>query len=384
MELRHYFKVVLRGWWLILPALLIAVSSALVFTYSQTPIYRTAATFVVSPSSAFSDVSEVIRGLDTLTKRDSILATYAHIATSDTIVKQVGREMGLDVEQRENLSVSSELVPPTNIIKIIVESDDPALAQTCADLVGQRTIEYINDLDEVYDMQPLDLAFTPLLPSKPNKVQTVMLATILGSIVGIAVAFLLEYLRSSGEAIADVSIIDSDTGIYNRHYFLQRLGGELSRAKRHRYPLSLALMNVERLDVIKDMHLPRLRNEALRRVGIFLKQYLREEDLVARFEGDTFAILLPDTSGPDAERLINKLHTRMEWSIFELEEASVKLNLSATSGVVAYEFSGTGRDELVARAEKALQHANDNGYGKVRLLEDNEEIDVRQNEPATE
>jgi diguanylate cyclase (GGDEF)-like protein len=377
-------QVVLRGWWLILPALLIAVSSALVFTYSQTPIYRTSATFVVSPGSSFDSVSEVIRSLDTLTKRDSILATYAHIAASNVILKAVYQELELSAEQKENLSVSSELVPPTNIIKVIVESDDPVLAQTCATLVGQKTIEYIDNLEEAYDMKPLDSAFVPVSPSKPDKMQNIMLAVILGSVAGIASVFVLEYLRSSGEAIADVTIMDRDIGIYNRHYLLQRLGAELSRAKRHRYPLSLALMNVERLDVIKDMHLPRLRNEALRRVGIFLKQYLREEDLVARFEGDTFAVLLPDTSGPDAERLLNKLHTRMEWSIFELEEAGVKLNLSATSGVVAYDFNGTGRDELVARAKKALQRASDNGYGKVCLLEDSEGMDVRQSEPAIE
>ncbi len=384
MELKHYFQVVLRGWWLILPALLIAVSSALVFTYSQTPIYRTTATFVISPSAVFSDVSEVVRGLDTLTKRDSILATYAHIASSDTIVKQVSREMELDAEQKRNLNVSSELVPPTNIIKIIVESDDPAIAKACADLVGQRTIEYINGLDEVYDMKPLDPAYTPPSPSKPDKVQNIVLALVLGTAVGVVAAFLSEYLRSSGETIADVSIIDGDTGIYNRHYLLQRLSVELSRAKRHRYPLSLALMNVERLDVIKDMHLPRLRNEALRRMGIFLKQYLREEDLVARFEGDTFAILLPDTSGPDAKQLIKKLHIRIEWSIFELEEAGVKLNLTATSGVVAYKFNGAGREEFLASAERTLQHARDIGYNQVYLHEDKEEIGARQNDPATE
>ena len=105
---------------------------------------------------------------------------------------------------------------------------------------------------------------------------------------------------------------------------------------------------------------------------------------MARFEGDTFTILLPDTSGPDAEQLIKKLHTRMEWSVFELEEADVKLNLSATSGVAAYDFNGTSRDELVARAEKALQRARENGYNEIYLFESDEEIGVNQDEPATE
>ena len=80
-------------------------------------------------------------------------------------------------------------------------------------------------------------------------------------------------------------------------------------------------MSIERLDMIGDSR-PDLRSEALRRVGLFLKQYLREEDLVARFKGDTFALLFLDTSGPDAEQILKKLQTRMEWSVFELEEVN--------------------------------------------------------------
>ncbi len=368
MELEHYLKVVLKGWWLILPALLISVSSALVFTYSQTPIYRTVATFVVSPGSSFGNVDDVIRGLDTLTKRDSILATYAHIAVSDTIVKTVYAKMDLTTEQRRNLEVSSELVSPTNILKIIVESDDPAIAKTCADMVGQETIEYIDNLGEVYDMKPLDPAYTPPSPSKPDQVQNLVLAVILGAGVGVGLVFVREYLSSSREGIVGATFTDEDTGIYNRHYFLQRLGEELSRAKRHTYPLSMALMKVDRLDVIKDMRLPHLRNSVLRRVALFLKQYLREEDLVARFEGDTFALLFPDTPGTDAEQILEKLHTRMEWSIFELEQVGMKLNLTATSSVVTYNFNGVEREELVARAESTLQSVNSHGYGKVYLF----------------
>ncbi len=361
MAIRHYVQILLKGWWLIVPALLLSMTSALIFTYSQTPIYRTEATFVISPSSSFGTVDQVIRGLDTLTQRDSILATYAHIAASDIVVKTVYQEMGLAPEQRTNLKVTSELVSPTNIIKIIVESDDPAMAKACASLVGQRAVEYIKNLGEIYDMRLLDPPYTPTSPSKPDKIQNMMLAVVLGLIVGIVGAFLLEYLRTPAGAITGVTIIDGATGIYNRHYFVQRFGEELSRAKRHQFPLSLTLINIDRLDLIKDMQLPRLRNEALRQIGIFLKQHLREEDLVARFEDDTFAVLFPDTPGPDAERVLQKLKKRLEWSIFELDGGSLKLNLAASIGVVAYDLNGTGRDELLDRAKKALQYASSNG-----------------------
>lgn len=390
MELRNYIRVILRGWWLVLSALLISVASGLVFTYSQTPIYRSTATFVVSPSSSLGEFNDFMRSLDSLSKRDGVMATYVEIAQSNAILNAVYKEMELTQAQLEYLDVSSDLIPSTNIVKITAESDDPLIAKTVADVVGQKSIEYVGNLYEAYDMKPLDLANAPKSPSKPQKVQNLLVAAILGLSVGVGSAFLLENLRSSGETIAGVNILDADTGIYNRYYFLQRLGEELSRAKRSRSPLSLALMNIERLDAIGGMHLPRLRNEALRRAAFFLRQHMRGEDLVARFEGDKLALLLPDTPGSDAKQILEYLQTRLAWNIFDLKDSGLKLNLVATSGVAAYCFNGTGRDELLSNAEKALQRASENGSGKVCLFNDNsddvanEEMDTEQYEPTTE
>jgi diguanylate cyclase (GGDEF)-like protein len=351
-----------------------------VFTYNQTPIYRTSATFIVSPSDSLSELKDVFTGLNMLSKRDGIMMTYTEIATSRTILDAVYKEMGLTKEQLEYLNVSSEMVPSTNIIRITVESNDPLIAKDCANLIGQETIKYVGNLYEAYGMKLLDPAYIPRLPSKPKKAQNLILAAILGSLLGGGLAFLAEYLRSPKVSIASVNIIDSATGVYNRYYFLQRLGEELSRAKRHRYPLSLGLMSIERLDTIGDMRFPQLRNEILRRVAFYIKQYLREEDIMARFEGEKFAFLLPDTDGQSAQEILKKLQTRIEWNVFELEESDIKLNLTSVCGVAAYDLNGSGRDELLSEAETALQRAGvSNGYSKICL---SEQKDSRQDEPT--
>jgi diguanylate cyclase (GGDEF)-like protein len=356
----------------------------LVITFAQMPIYHTEATFVVSPNASFSNPSGVLSGLNSLSKRDGVMSTYVEIASSATVLNAVHKELELTKVQREYLQVSSELIPSTNIVKISVESHDPALAKEVTDSVGRQTTAYVQNLYEIYDMKPLDPAYVPQSPSKPDKMRNFLLAAVLGSVVGVGSAFLLDNLRSPQEAITGITIIDGDTGLYNRMYFLQRMGEELSRARRQHYPLSLALVNIEHLDVIPDMRLPRLRNEVLRRVGVFLKRRLRAEDLAARLEGDTFALLLPDTSGPDAEQILEKLQTRMEWSIFELEESGVKLNLTFTSGVAAYNFNGTGREEFLALAQKTLQRARGDGYGKVCLFDDGEGIGEQRNESTVD
>jgi len=370
MELKRYLQIIWKGWWLILPAILVSVSVGLVITYTQPQIYRTEATFIVSPAASFSTPNDVLRGLNSLSQREGVMSTYVEIATSSTIRNAVYQELNLTESQRKHLSIGSELIPSTNLIKISVSSNDPKLAKEVVDTVGQQTIDYVKGLYEIYDMKLLDPAYVPRSPSKPQKVENLVLAALLGAVVGVGSAFLLDYLRSSEEVATGLNILDPDTGIYNRYYFLQRLSEELSRARRHERPLSLALMSVENLDVTPGM-VPRLKNEALRRVGIFLKQYLRNEDLVARYEGDTFALLFPDTTGPDAEQMLKSLHTRMEWSIFELD-GGVKLNLTPNSGVVAYDLNGTGRDKLVSKLVDTLQRAREEGYGKVYLLQKDE------------
>ena len=373
MELRNYIRILAKGWWLIVPAFIIAVVTGLVLTFSQPSIYRTSATFVVSPSKSLGEFNEFMRSLDSLSRRDGAMATYVEIANSNTILDSVFKDMGLTEDRVKRMRFNAQLIPSTNIIKVTVESDSPELARIAANTVGQKTIEYVGTLYEAYDMKPLDTAITPEMPAKPDRVKNLVLAAILGLSVGVGAAFVLEYLRLSKDSVAHMSIIDGDTGVYNSYYFMQRLGEEISRANRHGYPLSLGLMNIERLDITVDKRLPHLRNEALRQVGFFLKRNVREEDLVARIDGTRFAILLPDTYGLDAKQILEELQSRLEWNIFELEQRGLKLNLAATSGVAGYTLNGGGRDELVSKAEIALLRADENGYNGICLYDDSKE-----------
>jgi diguanylate cyclase (GGDEF)-like protein len=386
MELRKLMQVILRGWWLVVSALLVTVTSGLVFTYTRTPIYESTATFVVSPSRSLTEFSEFMRIVDSLSKREGVMTTYVTIVTSKTVLDASYEELELTQDQIDNLKVKSELIPSTNVIKITVESDNPLTAKTVADLVGQKTSEYIRNLYEPYDMKPLDPAFVPEEPTKPEKVENLILAAMLGLLVGVGSAFWLDHLRSSAETVANVNIMDADIGVYNQHYFLKRLGEELSRAKRHQHPFSLALMKIEDLEMISNMHLPHQRIDTLRRVALRLKQYLREEDLLARFAGDKFALLLPDTTSSDAKEILEKLQDRLAWDIFEVEAGGMKLNLTATSGVATYHHNGAGRDELLGNAEKALQSASS---GRIYLYDENPDdtmdkgMDADHDEPST-
>jgi len=367
MELKIYLRILLRKWWIVLSVFLITFTATVVLTFTQAPTYRATATFVTAPASAL-EVGSFVGGLSVLSGRTEITNTYTEVASSWVIRREAADELALSWDQWKGLSVESHLRAGTNVMEITVEGSDPVLVRDFANMIGAKTMVYVQELYEVFDMRPLDQAGVPSSPIKPNKMLYLTLGAILGLVLGVGLAFLSEYLQTPLEGMANFGILDNETGAYNQRYFRQRLGEEMSRSRRNRYPLSLALMNVDQLEAIGTSFSSQARIEALRKIVVFLKQYLREEDVLARLDGTIFAFLLPDMPGEKAKAAIEKLQTRIAWTPLEMEKSGVKLNLSGAAGVAAYQHNGTAQDEFLARANHALQQAESAGYGKVHLL----------------
>jgi diguanylate cyclase (GGDEF)-like protein len=260
----------------------------------------------------------------------------------------------------------------TNVIEISVEGNDPVLVADFANGVGEKTVALAEKLYEIYDLSPLDQARPPLSPIRPDKKLNLALGTALGLVLGVGLAFLAEYLQTPLTNMVNQGLLDSESGTYSLIYFAQRLGEEMSRAKRNKYPLSLALVNVDQLGALHTSLPPQFQSEALHKITTFLKQYLRDEDVMARLDGTVFAILLPDMPQEQAKTVIEKLQTRMAWTDFEIENSGAKLNLSGVAGIVAYNFNGMGQTELLNKAKQALQQAETAGFGKVIAFSDDQ------------
>jgi diguanylate cyclase (GGDEF)-like protein len=373
MELKIYLRVLLRKWWIVLPAFLITFTATTVFTFTQAPTYRATATFLVAPAGSFEDIKSFANGLDILGRRTEIASTYAEVAASRLIRRDAADELNLSQDQRKGLSVDSRLLAGTNVIEIAVEGSNPVVVRDFANMVGAKTIAYAQKLYDAYNLSPLDQATVPTFPVKPNKKLNLALGAILGLALGGGLAFLSEYLQAPLESMTSLGILDDESGAYNERYFRQRLGEEMSRARRNKYPLSLALMDVDHLEVMGTSFSSQARSEALRKVTVFLKQYLREEDVLARLDGTVFAFLLPDMPGEKAKAIMEKLQTRIAWTPLEMGKSGVKLNLSSATGVAAYQYDGTRQDEFLTGADRALKQAEAAAYGKVCLLSENGE-----------
>jgi diguanylate cyclase (GGDEF)-like protein len=383
MELKIYLRILLRKWWIILPVFLITFTATIVFTFTQASTYDAVATMIVAPAGSVGDVRGFANNLDILSSRTQIASTYAEVASSRSIKQEAIEALNLSPYQAKGLIVGSKLRAGTNVLEVSVEGDDPILVADFANKVGEKTIAYAQKLYESYDVTTLDPARPPIEPVRPDRKLNVALGAVLGLALGVGLAFLSEYMQSPLETMMNLGILDEETGAYNKRYFAQRLGEEMSRAKRNQYPLSLALMNVDDAGVMRTSLSPQFRREALRKVTVFLKQYLRKEDVMSRLDGTTFAFLLPDMPESKAKVIMEKLQTRVAYTAFEMEKSGVKLNLSGAAGIVAYNYNGTSQTELLEKAGHALQLAETAGYGKVYALSEDGDHNGHEQESKT-
>lgn len=367
MEFKSSLRLLLRRWWIILTIFIIMFTLTVWFTFTRVPLFEATSTFLVVPTTA--EVGRSLSAMNLLSTRSEMGSTYAEVASSHSVKRRAVEKLGIsDPNILRSLLIQSRLLPGTIVLQITTQGNDAQIVQDFTNQVGVETIEVVNEHYEIFSLESLDPARLPTAPVSPNIPLNLSLGAVVGLILGFGLAILSVYFETSEEQVSGFAIIDKETGAYNRRYFTQRLAEEMSRAKRNGYPMSLALMNLDHLGVIASST-EQVRAEALRRISLTLKQYLRDEDIMAHFGKAVFAFLLPDMSGVSSRETLEKLQTRIAWTPLELENSSTSLNLSSTAGVVAYQLDSTSADELLSQVSRALEEAEIAGFGKVQLAD---------------
>ncbi|WP_051283725.1 diguanylate cyclase [Desulforegula conservatrix] len=164
--------------------------------------------------------------------------------------------------------------------------------------------------------------------------------------------------------MAEMSTRDELTGLYNRRYFSEALDREVARAMRFRSALVLCIVDLDFFKLINDTYGHPAGDAVLSKMGRLLKDVIRESDLICRYGGEEFAIILPNTSPEKAVIGCERLRNRIGGYDFTYGDTIIHVTLSvglADLDRLDYKTS----ENLISSADKALYIAKQRGRNQV-------------------
>jgi diguanylate cyclase (GGDEF)-like protein len=164
-----------------------------------------------------------------------------------------------------------------------------------------------------------------------------------------AVALAFENVRLF-QKTRELSITDEITPLHNHRYFHQALDRELKLVNRYGSTLSLVFVDLDRFKPINDQYGHLRGSRTLREVGFLIRAAVRETDIPARYGGDEFVIILPQTDGDSARVLAEKLRRLVEAHTF-LQEEGINARLGVSLGVATYPDDAKTKEALIRLAD---------------------------------
>ncbi|MBI3999390.1 MAG: diguanylate cyclase [Candidatus Omnitrophica bacterium] len=174
-------------------------------------------------------------------------------------------------------------------------------------------------------------------------------------------------LRSANQKLAELSVKDELTSLYNHRFFQEKMVEEFARAARYRYPLSCLMLDIDHFKAVNDTYGHLAGDAVLKALGNFFVSHLRQADTIARYGGEEFVILLPHVGYEGAHLLAERIRKKIMDQSFSASSA-LSLKISVSIGISSYPEDPVDRKEtLVFYADKALYRAKGNGRNRVYL-----------------
>ena len=174
-----------------------------------------------------------------------------------------------------------------------------------------------------------------------------------------------EQLESLTKGLRDLSITDGLTQLYNNFYFKEQLSKEISRAKRHGYPVSFVMTDVDHFKQCNDTHGHSHGDTVLKGVAEVLKDNFRTTDIVTRYGGEEFAIILPQTEKAQALTAAKKVWQSVLEHTFPHEDTQPLGRVTISMGLASFPNEAEDETELIAKADARLYVAKREGRNRV-------------------
>lgn len=158
------------------------------------------------------------------------------------------------------------------------------------------------------------------------------------------------------------SRVDALTGLWNRRQFDLVANQELERARRYGEPVSLLILDVDHFKAINDTRGHQVGDAVLIEIAALLRCGTRASDCVARWGGEEFAILMPETGGAEAAIAADKIRATVELNLF-----ACAMPVTVSVGIAPFRSANETLDDLIRRADDALYRAKSGGRNRIDL-----------------
>ncbi|HVF28977.1 MAG TPA: GGDEF domain-containing protein [Pyrinomonadaceae bacterium] len=182
----------------------------------------------------------------------------------------------------------------------------------------------------------------------------------------LAASLLSMAVVSRARRLRRLSTSDRLTGIFNRGYFDERFGIELSRARRYKQPLTIAMIDVDHFKLFNDTYGHAAGDAALQKIAAVLQSSFRQSDIVARYGGEEFVVVMPETDPGLAFEKVDKIRHIIADTPIHIPKLGVAAHLTISAGVASFPDDSLEEDDLLGVADERLFHAKNAGRNQVR------------------
>ena len=366
MEIKLYLRMLQKGWWIILLTMLVAVTSSLLVSFLTTPQYSATARFIITPSSSLTTINEVINSFNML-DRASVVATYVEVMNSDKILADSLAILNENPESIKDYTILAVALPSSSVLELTVIGSDPNLVAEISNTIGQQTILFAASINFILTINFLDIATPPIIPLTPQPLRDAGIAIVIGVFIGSIFAILSEQIRIPFEVMRERLNIDSMTGVYNNRYFRRVIEQMIAEDPDKNF--SMGLIEINGLHDMLESLPPSGLQQLLQKVTDTLRNELRGNDIIGRWDDVSFSVLLPETPGNAASKTFDRIYQALS-SPISLPQFDLNINLDPHIGGVVYSNRITIQ-ELLTKANNSLDEARRSSVKPVYLWEMN-------------
>lgn len=183
------------------------------------------------------------------------------------------------------------------------------------------------------------------------------------SLVGNHISMILEKIRLFQET-KRLSITDGLTGLFNSRYFYKQLEAEIARSNRYGHSFSLILFDIDSFKKLNDTYGHQAGDEVLIELARIFQSASRETDIVVRYGGEEFVVVLPNTSEADTINLAGRIRSSVEQTAF-LPDLTGGVTITLSGGVASYPMNAGDVKSLLNAADTALYTAKTSGKNRI-------------------